>query len=161
MHNRILCRILPLLLALLLLSGCGIGAGPKPLARPVTVAVVTDIHYTGEDYVYTGSFAQANDQSGSGKQVELLPQLLEVLVREMLDLKPDLLLITGDNAFNGARVSHQALIQALEPLLEAGIPILTLPGNHDLESHSLIFPQGEPVEAPSVTAEEFSDLYAD
>ena len=162
MHRTPLARILPALLVLLLLSGCGLlPAGPRPLERPVSVAVVTDIHYTGPDYLYTAAFAQANEQSGSGKQVELLPQLLDAFLEEMLEKHPDVLLITGDNAFNGARVSHEALIQKLESLRRAGILVLTLPGNHDLESRSLVFPEGEPVEAPSVTAEEFARLYAD
>ena len=162
MGRTTLTRILPILLMLLLLSGCALSpTGPRPLEQPVTVAVVTDIHYTGPDYRYTGVFAQANDQSGSGKQVELLPQLLDAFLEEMLRLRPDVLLITGDNTFNGARASHEALIEKLQSLRQAGILVLTLPGNHDLEFHPLIFPQGEPEEAAPVTAEDFARLYAD
>ena len=135
-----------------------------PLAEKETlrVAVVSDIHYTGErDYVYTGSFAAANDASGTGKQVELLPSLLDAFVDEMLAQKPDLLLVTGDNAFNGATVSHEALIEKLRPLRDAGITVLTLPGNHDINTAALCFPAGEAEETASPSPEEFAALYAD
>ena len=157
-----------LLLPLLLLALCACSdkkaeAAPAVAesASPLRVAVVSDIHYTGErEYVYTGSFAAANDSSGSGKQVELLPALLDAFVAQQLRERPDVLLITGDNAFNGARVSHEALIEKLDALREAGILVLTLPGNHDINTFALTFPDGEAVEAPSVSPEEFCALYA-
>ncbi len=158
--------LLILLAALLALClpGCGAASTPEPEQTPehasLRVAVVSDIHYTGEgSYRYTGSFRAANDASGTGKQVELLPSLLDAFTAQMLREKPDVLLITGDLSFNGARVSHETLLAKLEPLREAGVAVLVLPGNHDIGSYALVFPDGEPEEAPSVSAEEFAALY--
>ena len=154
--------ILILLLALCLCA-CGQTPAPEQSAPtpPLRIAVVSDIHYTGEEaYRYVGSFRSANDASGTGKQVELLPQLFDAFVEQMLRERPDLLLITGDNSFNGARVSHEALLEKLEPLRAAGVAVLTLPGNHDIGSGALVFPDGEAQEAPSVSSEEFAALYA-
>ena len=157
------CAAALLIAAFFLFRGRGVpDEGAQTAAAPLRVAVVSDIHYTGEaDYRYTGSFAAANDASGSGKQVELLPQLLDAFAAQLLREKPDVLLITGDNAFNGARVSHEALIRKLAPLRKAGILVLTLPGNHDINTRAMIFPDGEAQNAISVTPEEFAALYAD
>ena len=157
------CAAALLIAAFFLFRGRGApDDGAQTAAAPLRVAVVSDIHYTGEaDYRYTGSFAAANDASGSGKQMELLPQLLDAFAAQLLREKPDVLLITGDNAFNGARVSHEALIRKLAPLRKAGILVLTLPGNHDINTRAMIFPDGEAQNAISVTPEEFAALYAD
>lgn len=156
---------LPVLAAILFFL-CSCSAHTETARREergtLTVAIVSDIHYTGErHYAYTGSFAAANDASGSGKQVELLPALLDAFVDEMLALRPDVLLITGDNAFNGALVSHEALIEKLLPLRENGIIVLTLPGNHDINTNALVFPDGEVHEAVSPSPEQFVALYTD
>lgn len=157
-------RLLSLLLLfpLLLFScACG-GTSEEKAAQPLRIAVVSDIHYTGgEEFRYVGSFKAANDASGTGKQVELLPSLLDAFVAQMLRERPDYLLITGDNSFNGARISHEALIAKLEPLREAGVVLLTLPGNHDISGSALIFPDGEAARADAIDAKDFAALYAD
>lgn len=164
-------KALPLAAAVLItLALCLVFALPeRKAAQPapkdpaaLRVAVVSDIHFTGEEgYRYVGSFAAANDRSGTGKQVELLPALLDAFVGQMMRERPDLLLVTGDNAFNGARLSHEALIGRLSELRNEGIVVLTLPGNHDIVSSALVFPEGEPEPADSVSPEDFAALYAD
>ena len=127
------------------------------------IVVVSDIHFTGDSdtFNYVGSFKEANDYSGTGKQVEFLPQLLDSFVSEMKELHPDVILVTGDNTFSGARESHLALTERFRSLLDEGITVLTIPGNHDINSNSLIFPQGEPVEGQIIGPEDFSDIYLD
>lgn len=49
-------------------------------------------------------------------------------MRKVETLKPDLLLATGDLSEDGSPDSYQALKDAFQPL---GVPVLTLPGNHD------------------------------
>ena len=150
-----------LLLGALLLALCACGKKEITEEEPLRIAVVSDIHNTGvESYLYTGSFRAANDASGTGKQVELLPSLMDAFVAQTLREKPDCLLITGDLSFNGARVSHEALIAKLETLREAGVVVLVLPGNHDIDGSALIFPDGETQYAESISAEEFASLYA-
>ena len=147
---------------MLCLCACGNGAENEITEpSPLRIAVISDIHYTGAAYAYTGSFRRANDMNGTGKQLELLSSLLDAFIAQMLRDKPDLLLITGDNTLNGARVSHEELIEKLAPLREAGIVLLTLPGNHDVDASALIFPDGEAETAPTISAEEFAALYSD
>ena len=74
--------------------------------------------------------------------------------------KPDALILTGDVSFNGEKASHLALAEKLAPLEEAGVPVLVLPGNHDMyrNCYSFFGSEGERVE--TVGAEEFAAIYA-
>ncbi len=130
--------------------------------RGLTLVAVTDIHYAGrENYAYTGSFLLANDTNGSGKQMRYLDDILDAFIAEMLEQKPDVILLTGDNTYSGARESHEGLVQKLRALTEAGIVVLTVPGNHDIVRWSYLFPGGEPVQTESLTADGFREVYAD
>ena len=53
---------------------------------------------------------------------------LQGLLKKVEQLKPDLLLASGDLSEDGSRASYERLGQYFKPL---GIPVLALPGNHD------------------------------
>ena len=73
---------------------------------------------------------------------------LQALLYKVEQLKPDLLLATGDLSEDGSLESYQALKQFFEPF---DIPILTLPGNHDdAELLAGTFP-GSPVDRAEVS----------
>ncbi len=40
----------------------------------------------------------------------------------------------GDLTFNGEADSHRALVQKLQRVADAGIPVFALPSNHDLNN---------------------------
>ncbi len=129
---------------------------------PLRIVTVTDIHFTGKEYFsYEGTFSAANDSNGTGKQVKYVEEIFDAFIAQMLSEKPDYILITGDIAFDGAKVSHLALKEKLIPLSEAGIRILVLPGNHDITGAAYIFPNGEAEISDSVTPEEFKEIYSE
>lgn len=150
-----------LLIGILLFSALP-GCSKKVEAAPVSIVTATDLHFAGRDsYTYTGTFQQDSETNGSGKQMQYLDDILDAFINEMLEEKPDYILLTGDLTFIGAKASHEALAQRLTDLTAAGFQVLVVPGNHDICSGSYILPQGEPVETPSVTAEEFREIYAE
>lgn len=139
-------------------STCGCSAKDPSLK----IVTVTDLHFTGSEYFsYEGTFANANDNNGTGKQVKYVEDILDVFIAEMLSEKPDYILVTGDLAFDGAKVSHLALAEKLSVLNEAGIQILVIPGNHDITGYAYTFPNGEPEISEPVTPEEFKEIYSD
>lgn len=130
--------------------------------EPLRIVHITDTHFTGsEDFSYEGTFFAANDSNGSGKQVRYNVELLDAFISQMLEEKPDFIVITGDLAFGGAKVSHLALAEKLSALSEAEIKVLVLPGNHDITGYAWVFPEGEPVLSDPVTPEEFKEIYSD
>jgi len=140
----------------LLLTICGCSE-----EKPLRIVHITDTHFTGsENFSYEGTFLAANDTNGTGKQVRYIEDILDAFIAEMLIQKPDVIIITGDLAFDGAKVSHLALAEKLSALKEAEIKVLVLPGNHDITGNTYIFPNGEPEVSVSVTVDEFKEIYS-
>lgn len=157
MKRRMLC-VLAAALLLSLFPGCA----EQAKAEPVSIVTATDLHFAGRDnYAYTGTYRQDSETNGSGKQMQYLDDILDAFIDQMLREKPDYILLTGDLTFIGAKSSHQALAQRLCALTDAGLQVLVVPGNHDICAGTYILPEGEPVEAPSVTPEQFREIYAE
>ena len=86
--------------------------GPGPKAT--LVVQITDCHLRADQQqAYRGINPHDN---------------LKTLLKKVEELKPDLLLATGDLSEDGSRISYKALHRYFDPL---GIPVLALPGNHD------------------------------
>ena len=135
--NRPRLRCAALMLALLL-TACA--APPQPLPEPVlpareaplTLAVATDLHFLPERLVRDGEAFHAAWAYGDGKQINHITALTEALVDQLLADPPDGVLLTGDLTLNGEREGHLELARRLLPLRQAGIPVLVIPGNHDI-----------------------------
>lgn len=128
---------------------------------PLKIAVISDIHYMDESLVTAGKAMTSYEQS-TGRNVNELHLVLDVVWNDLSREKPDLLLITGDIANHGERQSHLAIIRKLGLLQKQGIIIRVIPGNHDVNIPDAKAYRGDksyPV--PSVTKEEFADIYAD
>lgn len=158
MHHR-KRGLLPLLLALCLLltAACG-KANKAPAAYRIVTA--TDLHYLAPSLTDGGELFQQLLSSGDGKVTEYCGEVADAFLEEVLRLRPEALILTGDLSFNGARESHLALAEKLGALEAAGVPVLVLPGNHDLYRASYAYRGDEAEPVPSVTAEEFREIYA-
>ena len=126
------------------------------------IVTVTDIHFAGREFHdYEGYFEEVNDTNGSGKQMKYLDDILDAFIAEMLERKPEYIIITGDSTFAGAKESHIALTEKLRPLVESGITVLILPGNHDIELPAYIYPDGGYQETVTLSPDEYREMYAD
>ena len=143
------------LLFVLLLSSCGAEKDS------IKIVSVTDIHFAGNEYYeYKGLYKESNENNGSGKQMQYLDDITDAFVAEMLLEKPDYIIVSGDNTFNGSKESHLAFVDKFSTLTEDGITVLTVPGNHDIKTPSYIFPDGEYQLATFMTAEDFKEIYS-
>lgn len=69
--------------------------------------------------------------------------------------------MTGDLTFNGARKSHEDLAGKLAEIESAGIPVLVISGNHDLDNRYAASFSGDGYElVPGVSPAGFEELYA-
>ena len=154
-HRR---KLLSLLLALVLLLTPACGRAKAP--AEYRVALATDLHYLSPALRDGGEMFQKVIAVGDGKVTEYCDEVTDAFLAEVLRLGPEALILTGDLSYNGERESHLALAEKLEAVEAAGVPVLVLPGNHDLYRSCYAF-LGEEAEAvPSVTAEEFREIYA-
>lgn len=116
-----LCLLLPLLIA--------------PTAQAATTLMMaTDIHYIAPELFEGSDLLAESARYGDGKTPHLSAIWLEGLVRAALAEAPDALIIAGDMAYNGEVISHRDISAALARIQAAGIPVLAMPGNHDLNN---------------------------
>lgn len=71
-----------------------------------------------------------------------------------------MLLVAGDLTFNGEKLSHETVAGLFEEIEAAGVPVLTLPGNHDVNNGMAYRYTGNTAEpTETVTAQEFREIY--
>lgn len=134
----------------------------KPAGSALRLAVATDLHFFSRSLVREGEAFTAAYAYGDGKQINYIPELVEVFIQEMLAERPDAVLLTGDLTLNGERVGHLELAERFRVLREAGIPVLAMPGNHDIgNAFSSGYNRDKTYDVRSVTWEEFAEIYKD
>ena len=160
-------RICALLLALcLLLSACaqsGRGKdGTGGYTQELYIAIASDLHYLSQKLTDNGPLFQEVVARGDGKLMLDIEAITEAFTEQMIAEKPDLLILSGDLSFNGEYQSHVDLAEKLKRIENAGVQILVLPGNHDINVSSTFRFEGEAYESTeSISAEEFRRLYGD
>ena len=126
----------------------------------ITMAIVSDLHVMAPELLISkgGAFEQylAEDR----KMLCESPEILNTIVEDILELRPELTLIPGDLTKDGERVSHQLVVSQLQRLVDAGIQVLVVPGNHDINNPDAKSYDGDSV-APveTVTRNEFAEFY--
>ncbi len=162
------------LLTAALLAGCatsGPGAGPSEAPRlsaaprtgfpAVRFALIADPHLFD---VSSSSPGPAFDRAvGSGAKLhaesrDILAQALAAIAAE----RPDFLLVCGDLTRDGERSAHELAAAMLGGLDAAGVPVLVVPGNHDVNNPRaarFVDSSVEPVAA--ATPEEFAAIHAE
>ena len=129
-------------------------------ADPVTLLVATDLHYLAPALTDHGPCFERSITLGDGKVMAYSEELVEAFVTQVIDRHPNALILSGDLSFNGERASHEALADKLARVEAAGIPVLAIPGNHDLNSRNAVRFVAESYEqVDSVTAEDFRAIY--
>lgn len=150
-------RVLACLLAILLLTPLAASAEAEDT---LTLFVATDLHYLAPELTDHGPYFEKIISRGDGKVMAYSEELVEAFVAQVIDRHPDALILSGDLTFEGERASHEALADKLSRITAAGIPVMVLPGNHDLNNPSAARYSGEGYErVDSVTSLEFLDIY--
>lgn len=154
-------RLLAVFLMLLLCLGlCACGEKTKEEESGYYVITASDLHYLAPELTDHGEYFQRVMENGDGKVTEYCVEITDAFLEEVIQCKPEALILTGDLSFNGARASHESLAAKLQLVEDAGIPVFVLPGNHDVYRGTSAAFFGDAYElVPSVTGEEFSQIY--
>jgi 3',5'-cyclic AMP phosphodiesterase CpdA len=149
------------------IAGCTtIGPTPGPQAPPVQVppvrfAVIADPHLFDTSTSVPGPAFDRALRCGA----KLHAESRDILARVLADVAaehPDFLLVCGDLTHDGERSAHELAASMLRGLESSGVPVLVVPGNHDVANPSAARFAGEAVEpVPSVSPEEFVAIHAD
>ena len=128
--------------------------------EPVTIAVVTDPHFIAPTLTDNGDCFTRVITSADGKVMRFSSELMDAFFAQIASERPDCLIVAGDLTFNGARESHEAFAAYCRALEESGVPVLVLPGNHDLNYPQAARFYGSEFEyVESIDADGFRALY--
>ncbi len=116
------------LLLCLLSVGCMKKEGEK-----MVIIHATDLHFISDEITDDGQYFMEMLAQGDGKVSHYSVEIVDAFIYEMLQLKPDVIILSGDISFNGAIASHVDLANRLKVLQEEGIQVILNTGNHDVD----------------------------
>jgi len=126
----------------------------------VEFAVISDLHTY--DTALGSSGAAFEEVLHSDRKLLLdSVDLLDFAIDDILRSRAQFVLISGDLTKDGEAVCHELVIDHLSRLLDAGVKVYVIPGNHDVnnpDAESYDGDEASPVD--NITADEFAQLYA-
>lgn len=126
----------------------------------VKIAIISDLHVMAPSLLVHDGAALEEYLNRDRKMLRESPEILSTLVDEILALKPNLVLVTGDLTKDGERVSHQLVASCLQRLVDSGIQVLVVPGNHDINNpDAKVYDGDDTMPAETISRAEFADLY--
>ena len=155
-NPKIMSKTRTLLLAILLIGIC-------LKSSAIKVVVLSDPHVMAPELLVNEGTAWTTYLNGQRKMVDYSKLLFDDMIgRIKEDMRPELVLITGDLTKDGEKVSHEYVTSKLDELRAVGIQTLVIPGNHDRGSNSdAVYYDGESTTAATVATNEwFATQYA-
>ena len=153
--KRTLSLLLSILLLLLSLASCG----RRKLDEPIEFIIANDIHYISPTILGDGEFFRNPTGRADGKVVHYITDITDAFIAEVIEKKPQALILAGDLTLNGALVSHTELANKLAAVKNAGIDVLIIPGNHDFDKTAVDYSGDSLKEAEGSTASDFYEIY--
>lgn len=175
--QRTLIALLSVLLAVVLMIGLlpqGLKAGAQEQEpqtdtaaneQTLDIAVLSDIHVLPSELI--ADTADYQDALNSDRKIFTESQgILDRMLAEVAERKPDVLMISGDLTKDGELESHEYVAAQLEELKQQlpDIKIYVTNGNHDVNNnlaYNYNTQDGVKVPATRTTPEQFLDTYAD
>ena len=126
----------------------------------VKIAIISDLHVMAPQLLVNNGPAFEAYLNRDRKMLRESAEILETLVGDIIEQKPDLVLVTGDLTKDGERLSHHLVAGQLQRLVDQGIQVLVVPGNHDINNPDAKVYDGEnTTPAETITRNEFADIY--
>lgn len=135
--------------------------GPSAQSNP-EIVIASDIHYLAKELTDFGPSFQRMVEKGDGKITTYVWEITDAFLDEVIDRKPQALILSGDLTLEGEHLSHEAFAQKLKRVEEHGIPVFVIPGNHDVNNPKAAAYRGiETIPTVTTTPEEFAAIYKD
>ncbi|MCI1290537.1 MAG: metallophosphoesterase [Lactobacillus sp.] len=121
--------------------------------------LLSDTHLLARNLHDYGPAFRRMEQTTAGKDLAFQEWRLQGLVALAIKKRPTAIIITGDLAFNGEYESAQRLADIFAPLEVLGIPLLVVPGNHDIhDGWARSFHQNEMKFAREISPSDWKNL---
>ena len=127
---------------------------------PPIIWLATDLHYQSPQMTDFQSAFDTYTMGNDGTIVPYLDEITDAFLEEVRAERPSALILSGDLSQNGEKANHQALAKKLERVQEAGIPVLVIPGNHDINHPwAATYFDDKVSPAEGTSSEEFYQIY--
>ncbi|MEG1143873.1 MAG: metallophosphoesterase [Clostridium sp.] len=127
---------------------------------PPTMIVASDLHYMSPTMTDFGKVLEDYTAGGDGRATSYLDPITDAFLEEVVVKKPSVLILSGDISQDGERVNHGELARKLRRVQKAGVPVLVIPGNHDINNPWAATYYGDSmVPTDTVDADGFLDIY--
>lgn len=134
----------------------------EPLDGGKRIAFMTDIHYLAKSLTDMGDGFQKSVEHGDGKLTNYVWEITDAAFEQVQLTNPDVLVLGGDLTLNGEKKSHEELAGKLEKLEEAGVDVVVIPGNHDINNPAAaVFDGDETYPAEPISPADFERIYVD
>lgn len=132
--------------------------GSFPTAK---IMVFADPHYYDPELGTTGAAFEMY-LAADRKLIRESEAILNATIDKILNTSDvDLVLVPGDLTKDGEKQSHEHVAAKLQELVDAGIKVCVVPGNHDVNNGTSYGYTGDtPTPVPTVSADEFATIYA-
>jgi len=136
---------------------------PVLMPEDIKIAVLSDIHIMVPELIKSQGQAFEDYIHHDRKLLKESTAIIQEAIARLIDEKPQLVLITGDLTKDGEYIDHQYVVDSyLSKLSRAGIQVLVVPGNHDINNpHAVQFNGDKTERVRTITANEFAECYAD
>ncbi len=127
----------------------------------VDIVIATDVHYISKNLVEEGENLDRIHYNGDGKIVKYIEEITDAFVNDIIKMQPEVLIISGDLTFNGARESHEEFAKKLSKIKESGVTVLVTAGNHDINNYYAAKINSDNIEnVDRVNPKEFKEIYS-
>ncbi|MBR4828329.1 MAG: metallophosphoesterase [Muribaculaceae bacterium] len=124
------------------------------------IAIISDLHVMSPELLVNDGQAFEEYLNRDRKMLRESAEILETLVGDILDIHPQIVLVTGDLTKDGELKSHRLVAQQLKRLIDAGIQVLVTPGNHDINNpDARIYDGDTATPAETITRNQFAEIY--
>lgn len=124
------------------------------------IIIATDMHYLARGLTDFQQGFQYSIDHGDGKVMQYVWEITDAFLEEVKKEQPDLVILSGDLTYNGEKESHLEFAQILEEIEAAGISVIVIPGNHDINnSQAARFSGDSFTGTETITPEEFEEIY--
>lgn len=124
------------------------------------IIIASDLHYLAKELTDFGGAFQMISESDDGKMVSYVWEITDAFLDQVIERRPQVLILAGDLTLNGERISQEVLAQQLERVENAGIPVVVIPGNHDINnSNAASYKGNDKVPTEPTNPEQFAKIY--
>lgn len=141
-------------------AACSIPPRQIKSGEDIKLIISADPHYFTSELNDCKEAFNQYIATGDAKLLKYSDDLIDAFTRDLKNIKPEILIISGDLTNNGEKESHEILAEKLDTIQNSGTAVFVIPGNHDIKNPwSCQFKKRKQKKANNITDKDFEKIY--